>query len=52
MKVLLIAFFADGAETGIIKDHLIYAELDKDMLTALRNKFPFLADQDNFHLEV
>ncbi|HIC8644185.1 amidohydrolase [Elizabethkingia meningoseptica] len=45
-------FFADGAETGIIKDHLIYAELDKDMLTAFRNKFPFLADQDNFHLEV
>lgn len=34
-------FFADGSEIALLKDNLIYAELDKDLLTEFRRKFPF-----------
>ncbi len=49
---LLTAFFADGSEIALLKDNLIYAELDKDLLIDFRTKFPFLADQDNFSISI
>ncbi|AQW97714.1 amidohydrolase [Elizabethkingia anophelis] len=45
-------FFADGSEIALLKDNLIYAELDKDLLIDFRTKFPFLADQDNFSISI
>lgn len=45
-------FFADGSEIALLKDNLIYAELDKDLLIDFRTKFPFLADRDNFSISI